>query len=221
MAARGLALLWHTFVQRAATLDLSLSPAVTLAKLRSHKFRIWDAVYIAHTAVAIFWLVLLPSVALKLVIPTVFSILLLVPLTSQFFFPAIPILQWVITFYASRFIPAHLRPEISVSLLPTLETVLYGANISDILTRFTHPILDILAWIPYGVIHFSGPFILAAFLWLFAPKPALKFYANAFGYMNFVGVVVQILVPCAAPCMSNIRVFPILLADRALLQGMN
>ena len=83
---------------------------------------------------------------------------------------------------------------------PTLETVLYGANISDILTRFTHPVLDIIAWIPYGVIHFSGPFILAAFLWLFAPKPALKFYANAFGYMNFMGVIVQILLPCAAPC---------------------
>ncbi|EEB89410.1 hypothetical protein MPER_12493, partial [Moniliophthora perniciosa FA553] len=35
-------------------------------------------------------------------------------------------------------------------LLPTLEFVPYGANISDILTRYTHPILDILAWLPYG-----------------------------------------------------------------------
>ncbi|KAH7106296.1 PAP2-domain-containing protein [Auriculariales sp. MPI-PUGE-AT-0066] len=199
MAARGLALLWHTFVQRAGQLDLTLSPSVTITRLRCHKYRLGDAIYIAHAVMATFWLILLPSLFLKLAIPALFTVLLLVPLTSQFFFPAIPVLQWVLTFYCSRFIPAHLRPSISVSLLPTLETVLYGANISDILTRFTHPALDIIAWIPYGVIHFSGPFILAFFLWLFAPKGALKFYAKAFGYMSFTGVVIQIILPCAAP----------------------
>jgi hypothetical protein len=116
------------------------------------------------------------------------------------FFPAMPILTWVLTFFSSRFIPVGYRPPISVSLLPTLESVLYGANISDILTRFTHPVLDVPAWLSYGVIHFVGPFVLAAFLWLFAAKGALRFYCNAFGYMMLLGVICQILFPCAAPC---------------------
>jgi hypothetical protein len=34
---------------------------------------------------------------------------------------------------------------------------LYGANISDLLTRATNPFLDVLAWLPYGVIHFVAP----------------------------------------------------------------
>lgn len=198
--SHALAVLWHTFVQKASALDLSLSPAKTFARLRTHKFVLTDLVYVAHVLVAAFWLYLIPSLLLKLALPIGFMTLLLVPLTSQFFLPAIPILQWVFTWASSRFIPTEYRPVISVALLPTLETVLYGANISDILTRFTHPILDIIAWLPYGVVHFGGPFVLSAFIWLFAPKGSLKFWANSFGYMNFVGVVIQILLPCAAPC---------------------
>jgi len=34
---------------------------------------------------------------------------------------------------------------------------------------------------------------------LFAPKPALKFWATSFGYLNLLGVIFQILFPCAAP----------------------
>jgi membrane-associated phospholipid phosphatase len=120
-------------------------------------------------------------------------------LTSQFFIPATPVFAWLITFYTSRFIPESYRPTVSVSLLPTLESVLYGANISDILTRFTHPILDIIAWFPYGVNHFVFPFVVAAFLWLFRPKAALHLWARTFGYMNLAGVVIQIIFPCAPP----------------------
>ena len=81
---------------------------------------------------------------------------------------------------------------IFVSLLPTLESVLYGANISDILTRFTHPSLNIIGWLPYGVGHFTIPFVVvAAFLWLSRTKQALLFWARAFGYMNMVGVIIQ------------------------------
>ena len=56
-------------------------------------------------------------------------------------------------------------------------------NISDILTCFMHPILDVPAWLLCGVVHFVGPFVLAAFLWLFAAKSALKVYHNTFDYM--------------------------------------
>ncbi|RDB21983.1 Inositol phosphorylceramide synthase catalytic subunit aur1 [Hypsizygus marmoreus] len=182
-------------------LDKSFSPAVTLTRLRKHHFTVSDSVYLFHIANATFWLFLMqvPGFPLKLMIPALYTLALLVPFTSQFFIPATPIFAWLITYYTSRFIPTAWRPTISVSLLPTLESVLYGANISDILTRFTHPMLDIMAWLPYGVGHFTIPFFVAAFLWLFRSKEALHLWARTFGYLNLFGVVIQILFPCSAP----------------------
>jgi hypothetical protein len=202
-----IATIYSAFLAKAKTLDYSLSPAVTLAKLRTYEPTKGDVVYVLHTAGAAFWLSIMqkPAYPLKLVIPTLFTIGLAVPLTSQFLVPAIPVLAWVLMFYSSRFLPAAKRPGISVTVLPTLESVLYGANISDILTRFTHPVLDIMAWLPYGVLHFSLPVILSILLWLFAPKPALRYWASAFGYMNCVGVLIQILFPCAPPCKQSAR----------------
>ncbi|EDR02215.1 uncharacterized protein LACBIDRAFT_159277, partial [Laccaria bicolor S238N-H82] len=118
---------------------------------------------------------------------------------NAFFLPATPIFAYLITFHTSRFIPASWRPAIFVSLLLTLESILYGANISVEDARFIHPSLDIIAWLPYGVGHFTIPFVVAAFLWLFRTKQALHFWARAFGYMNMVGVIIQILLPCSAP----------------------
>ena len=140
-----------------------------------------------------------PGFPLKLGIPILYTIALLVPFTSQFFVPATPVFSWLITYYSSQFTPVAWRPAISVALLPALESVLYGANISDILTRFTHPVLDVIGWLSYGVIHFIGPFIVAALFWLFRPKEVLHLWARVFGYLNLAGVVVQILFPCAAP----------------------
>ncbi|KAI6012248.1 PAP2-domain-containing protein [Pisolithus marmoratus] len=150
-------------------LDKSLSPFDTIARLRAHTFVPSDAIYVFHLT------------------------------TCQFLLPCHPIFAWLLAFYTNRFIPADYRPSVHVVLLPTLETVLYGANISDILTRFTHPILDLLAWLPYGVIHYALPIVLAIFLWLFRPPLVLKTWAKTFGYMNLTGVCVQILLPCAAP----------------------
>lgn len=140
-----------------------------------------------------------PAFPFKLLIPILFAIALLIPLTRQFFIPATPIFAYLLSFYSSRFIPESYRPPISVSLLPTLESVLYGANISDILTRFTHPLLDILAWIPYGVGHFALPFVVAFFIWTFRTKQVLWLWGRVFGYFNLTGVIIQIILPCAAP----------------------
>ncbi|KAG6862211.1 hypothetical protein C0995_002141 [Termitomyces sp. Mi166 len=191
----------QAFLAAVGRLDKSLSPSVTINRLRKHHFAAADSIHIFHIANATFWLFLMrePDFPLKLIIPVLWSLALLVPLTSQFFLPGTPVFMWLITYYSSRFIPTSWRPNISVSLLPTLESVLYGANISDILTRFTHPILDILAWLPYGVGHFSIPFFVAAFLWLFRSKESLHLWARTFGYLNFTGVVIQILFPCSAP----------------------
>lgn len=182
-------------------LDKSLSPFDTIARLRAHTFVPSDAIYVFHLVLAVFWLTIMqvPSFPSKLLIPILFGLALLIPFTSQLFFPAIPVFAWLLAFYTNRFIPADYRPSVHVFLLPTLETVLYGANISDILTRFTHPILDLLAWLPYGVIHYTFPIVLAIFMWLFRPPLALKTWAKTFGYMNLTGVCVQILIPCAAP----------------------
>ncbi|KAH8929319.1 PAP2-domain-containing protein [Atractiella rhizophila] len=140
---------------------------------------------------------------LKLPVLPLYGLLLLLPITSQFFFPATPILSWVLLYFSSRFIPATIRPHIWVSVLPTLETVLYGANISDILTRYEStpsPLLDIIAWLPYGLLHFALPFIVAAILFFFGSKPGIvKVYARAFGYLNLIGVMIQILIPCSPP----------------------
>ncbi|TFK51566.1 PAP2-domain-containing protein [Heliocybe sulcata] len=198
---RPLATVLTAFVAAVGRMDKSLSPSDTMARLRQHTFTFSDSIYIFHLALAAFWITLMqfPPFPLKLAVPILYTILLLIPLTSQFFLPFVPVASWILTFYSSRFIPEAWRPSISVSLLPTLETVLYGANVSDILTRFTHPALDILAWLPYGIIHFVFPFVVAAFIWLFRPKQALHLWARTFGYMNLIGVIVQILLPCAAP----------------------
>ncbi|KAF9075555.1 hypothetical protein BDP27DRAFT_1039766 [Rhodocollybia butyracea] len=191
----------NAFIAAVGRLDKSLSPSDSLAKLRKHQWRPSDAIYIFHFFLALFWLTIMtaPPFPYKLLIPILYTIAMLVPLTSQFFLPATPVFSWLLTFYSNGFIPLQYRPNPSVLLLPTLETVLYGANISDILTRFTHPILDVIAWIPYGIGHYALPFVVAAFLWLFRPKEALRFWSTAFGYMFLFGVIVQILFPCAAP----------------------
>ncbi|KAI0329494.1 PAP2-domain-containing protein [Cubamyces sp. BRFM 1775] len=189
------------FVAAVGRLDKSLSPSDTLNRLKQHKWTFSDSIYIFHIALATFWITIMqvPSFPLKLLIPILYAIALLIPFTSQFFVPAGPIFLYLLSFFSSKFIPKEYRPTPSVVLLPTLESVLYGANVSDILTRFTHPILDILAWVPYGVGHYIIPFIVAAFLWLFRPKEALHFWASAFGYMNLTGVLIQLVFPCAAP----------------------
>lgn len=189
------------FVAAVGRLDKSLSPADTIARLRAHSFVVSDAAYVFHLLFAAFWLAIMqePSFPSKLLIPVLYSIALLVPFTSQFFLPATPVFAWLLAWYTNRFIPADYRPAVHVVLLPTLETVLYGANISDILTRFTHPVLDLLAWLPYGVIHYAFPFVFAFFLWLFCPPLAIRTWAKMMGYMNLTGVFIQILIPCAAP----------------------
>jgi hypothetical protein len=208
-------------ISAVARLETSLSPSLTLRRLRSHPFD-WRTdghwIFLAVLSLVNLCYITSPTWPLRLFIGLLFITLLLVPLTSQFFFPASPIFAWLLLFYSCRFIPSSIRPHIWVSVLPTLESVLYGANISDVLTRYTSPVLDILAWLPYGVIHFGAPFVCAGCLFVFGPSVAVsssslppnseprnrpgavKFFGKAFGYMNLIGVFIQILFPCSPPC---------------------
>lgn len=209
------ALLGDLFIQFLAAvkrLDLSLNPQKTIHKLGQHEFTIYNtSFYVFMILLAIFDLSLIPSTFLRIALPIIYTLALLIPLTSQFVFPATPIFSWLLCFFSARYIPSEWRPSIHVVLLPTLESVLYGANISDILTRFTHPVLDVLAWIPYGVAHFALPFIVALFLWVAGPKGSIQFFGKAFGVINLAGVVCQLLFPCAAPCKSRSTVAPLFL----------
>jgi hypothetical protein len=65
-----------------------------------------------------------PGFPIKLIIPALHIGLLLVPFNSPFFLPALPVTTYLMTFYSSQFIPNNRRPNIYVSVLPTLESVL-------------------------------------------------------------------------------------------------
>jgi inositol phosphorylceramide synthase catalytic subunit len=199
--ARGVRQIIQALVAAVGRLDKSTNPRDTIARIRKHKLVFSDSIWLFHFALASFWLYFMtkPPFPYKLLIPILYGIGIMIPLTSQFLVPATPVLDWVITWYSVPFLPPSWRPTVSVYFLPTLESVLYGANISDILTRFTHPLLDVAAWLPYGVLHFVLPFVIAIFIWLFRPKQVLHLWARAFGYMNLAGVIIQILFPCAPP----------------------
>lgn len=125
-----------------------------------------------------------------------------IPYLRRFVVPALPIITWLATFYACQFIPTEYRPNhIFVNILPSLERILYGGNLSEIISQRQHPVLDILAWLPYGVIHFSLPFIFAAILFIFGPPGSLDIFGQAFGWMNICGVLTQLAFPNASPCM--------------------
>lgn len=126
-------------------------------------------------------------------------LLFLIPLTSQFFFNALPIFTWLSLYFTSSYFPSDKRPSITVKVLPAIETILYGDNLSDILATSTNSFLDILAWIPYGLFHFGAPFVVAAILFIFGPPTILQGYAFAFGYMNLFGVIIQNFFPAAPP----------------------
>jgi membrane-associated phospholipid phosphatase len=128
---------------------------------------------------------------------------LIIPLTRQFFLPFLPIAVYLMLFFSCQFISAEYRPPIWVRLLPSLENILYGANLSNILSAHKNTFLTVMAWIPYGLCHFGAPFVVAGLVFLFGPPGSVPIFARAFGYMNVIGVMTQILVPCSAPWYEN------------------
>ncbi|OWB70817.1 hypothetical protein B5S31_g498 [[Candida] boidinii] len=144
------------------------------------------------------------SIFLKFFIISILSLLFTIPILSQFFIFSGPILAWVFLFFSSPVIPKEWKPPISVKVLPAIETIIYGDNLSDILAVKTNSILDVFAWIPYGLLHFAGPFIVAALIFLFGPPTALRSFGFAFGYMSLTGVIIQTIFPAAPPWYKNL-----------------
>ena len=102
-----------------------------------------------------------------------------------------------------RFIGGEYRPPIWVKVLPALENIFYGANLSNILSAHKHTILDVLAWLPYGITHFGAPFVCSIIMFIFGPPGTVPSFARTFGYMNLTGVIIQLLFPCSPPWYEN------------------
>lgn len=92
-------------------------------------------------------------------------------------------------------------------VLPSLENILYGANLSNILSANKFTVLDVVAWFPYGISHFGAPVICSALLFAFGPPGTLPVFSRTFGYMNLAGVIIQLVFPCSAPWYEDIYGF--------------
>lgn len=172
----------------------------TIDKVRKHQWRKSDVQYLIMFILFVFnFCIITQPFLIKAACASLLLIACLLPITSQFFFRALPILTWVLLFFSCRYIPHSIRPRIYVRVLPAMETILYGGNLSEILATKTNPVLDILAWLPYGIIHFTSPFVVAALVFIFCPPKTLPVFGFAFGWMNTVGVLIQLCFPTAPP----------------------
>ncbi|KAK9454683.1 PAP2 superfamily-domain-containing protein [Dipodascopsis uninucleata] len=182
-------------------LELSVNPMLTLRKLMRHELRFSDGEYGVLFAIVLFCAIVdtEPGWLMKCLMFSGIILALLIPLTSQFFLPFLPILTWLLLFYSCRFIPLSWRPSIWVSVLPSLETILYGGNLSNVLASTTNPVLDVLAWLPYGIMHYGAPFVTSALIFIFGSPGSLPVFARSFGYMNIAGVIIQLTFPSSPP----------------------
>ncbi|KAI9265236.1 hypothetical protein BDA99DRAFT_508099 [Phascolomyces articulosus] len=141
-----------------------------------------------------------PPWYVRLILGILLAASTMIPYIKRFTIPAMPVFGYLLSFYAVQFVATEHRPQhIFVNILPTLERILYGANLSEIISNHQHPVLDVLAWFPYGIVHFSLPFIFAAVLFVFGPPGSLDVFGLAFGWMNVLAVLTQFLFPNAAP----------------------
>lgn len=90
-----------------------------------------------------------------------------------------------------------LRIAIPLALVPLVLNTLYTQCLPLTAAK------DVLAWLPYGVLHFVSPFLTAAWLWFMAVPGLLGVYGRAFGTQNIIGVLVHLLLPTAAPWYSS------------------
>ncbi|KAK9461428.1 uncharacterized protein V1516DRAFT_371751 [Lipomyces oligophaga] len=182
-------------------IETSINPLQTIGQLKARRASIYDLQYVLLFFVGVFCLFVAddPPIVVKIIVSLLLLIGLFIPITSQILLPALPIFAWLLLFTSCQFIPSEWRPPIRVSVLPTLETALFGANLSEILSSTLNSVLDILAWLPYGVMHYGGPFVSAGLIFLFGSPGSLPVFARSFGYMNLIGVTTQLMFPCAPP----------------------
>lgn len=190
-----------------ADLNFETDIRSSIDKLRRHQWTVAEALHYGFLVLIILFVyVIFPaSFLVKTPILAAFALCFLIPLTSQFFLHALPIFTWLALFFSAGKIPVLWKPAISVKFLPAMETILYGDNLLNVLAETSNSVLDVLAWLPYGIIHFLSPFVVALFIFLFAPPSSLRSFGFAFGYMNLSGVLMQLLFPAAPPWYKNLH----------------
>lgn len=190
-----------------ANLTLETDTKSSIDRLRRHQWTVPEMIHYGFLAGIIFFVfVIFPApFIIKIPILAVFVACFLVPATSQFFLYALPVFSWLALFFSASKIPHSWKPAISVKFLPAMETILYGDNLSNVLAATNNSFLDVLACLPYGMIHFASPFVVAFLVFVFAPPTSLRSFGFAFGYMNLTGVLTQLLFPAAAPWYLNLH----------------
>ncbi|QKX56189.1 uncharacterized protein TRUGW13939_03289 [Talaromyces rugulosus] len=188
-----------------ASMQTSFSPRDTLRSLQSYRWSAYDFQYLLLMIIGIFSLSLIqaPGPMGKTAIASLLLTSLLLPITRQFFLPFLPVAAWLIFFYACQFVPSEMRPGIWVRVLPALENILYGANISNILSAHQSTVLDVLAWIPYGLCHYGAPFVVSIIMFIFGPPGTVPVFAKTLGYISLTAVSIQLIFPCSPPWYEN------------------
>jgi len=90
------------------------------------------------------------------------------------------------------------RRPIDVNTLYNLETKLGSACFK--FNEYHNVFLDLLAWLPYGIIHYIMPVLVGLYLLFFYKPGYTSAYLFFFGIMNVVGVIIQLIWPTAPPC---------------------
>jgi hypothetical protein len=87
-----------------ASVETSFSPSLTLRKLTLHKWTTCDTQYLLLLVLGIFALLISPAPGPLAKMGMVIALItaLIVPVTSQFFFPFLPILTWLVFFFSCR-----------------------------------------------------------------------------------------------------------------------
>ncbi|KAG0246561.1 hypothetical protein B0O80DRAFT_409190 [Mortierella sp. GBAus27b] len=189
-----------TFRYRRSLQAAKSAVATAVLDLRQHTYTAYDLQYIFLFMIFTFcYAVVNKPVWFKLPI-VLLSLASLIPRrTRAFMLPFLAVASWLTLFYSCRFIPSEWRPHIYTSVLPTLDDIIYGGDLSNLLASSTGPWKDLFAWIPYGVLHFVMPVVVAIWITIFAPAGTLPVFARTFGYMNLAGVLTQLIFPCAPP----------------------
>jgi hypothetical protein len=89
-----------------ANIETSFDPRDTLKALRQHRWSYYDGQYLFLMILAIFMLSIsqAPGPLVKCAAATALMAALLVPITRQFFLPALPVLSWVFLFFNARYV---------------------------------------------------------------------------------------------------------------------
>ncbi|KAJ8327084.1 hypothetical protein QVD99_005049 [Batrachochytrium dendrobatidis] len=102
--------------------------------------------------------------------------------------------------------------SISLGYIWTLNTTTAGyyalvplaiATLYQIASISPNTAFDLLLILPYGLLHYLSPFVFIVWLYFYGPTGSISLFAKAFGWQNVVGVVIQLIFPCAAPWYND------------------